>query len=174
MEQEIWKDVIGFEGYYEVSDMGNVRSLPPNPSIKRKIHHNGKNLKLSDDGIGYKRVVLCKNGIQTRVRVHRLVWEAFNGKTELPIDHKIEGNRSDNRLGNLQAISHRKNIAKRMLCKAGKSSVYTGVSFKKERNRWVSCFLKNGKNVFLGYYKTELEAHNAYKKGMLDILNIVI
>lgn len=84
---EIWKEVKGYEGLYEVSNLGRVRSLDYlHTGQKRllKLHKNKKN--------GYLYVQLCKNGKATTKRVHRLVAEAFlENPLGLPeVNHKDE------------------------------------------------------------------------------------
>jgi hypothetical protein len=67
---EIWKDILGYEGLYQVSNLGNVRSLNYRRSGKTKL------LKQATDN-GYKRVKLSKNGKKKKYWVHRLVAIAF-------------------------------------------------------------------------------------------------
>lgn len=90
--QEIWKDVVGFEGLYKVSNLGNVKSL-----------RNGKILIPSITIHGYKRITLCKNGKKENKVIHRLVAEAFldNPKNFLCINHKDE-NKLNNCVENLE------------------------------------------------------------------------
>ena len=89
---EVWKEVVGYEGLYEVSSYGNIFSC------KRD-----KELSLSTDKDGYKKIHLYKNGIALTYRVHRLVGNAFIPNTNnLPvINHKNE-NPSDNHIDNLE------------------------------------------------------------------------
>lgn len=161
MKNETWKPVIGYESDYFVSDLGRVKSLKLG---KERI------LVFKSDTEPYKKVTLLKNGKQKTAKVHRLVYEAFNGETDLSIDHIVEGNRSDNRLCNLQAITTRENISKYSLT-LNKSSKFTGVSFKKHANKWEAYINIKCKKIHLGYYNTELEASNAYQKKLKDILN---
>jgi len=116
---EIFKDIPGYEGIYQVSDLGRVKSLKFN---KEKI------LKPGVNNHGYYTVVLCK-GKRKTINVHQLVAMAFLnhepcGYNGLIVDHK-DNNPLNNRLSNLQLISQRENTSKD---KKG-SSKYTGVSW---------------------------------------------
>lgn len=106
-------------------------------------------------------VVLSKNGKTKNFSVHRLVWESFNGKTDLQIDH-INAIKIDNALSNLQALSNRQNIIKYYLTKR-KTSQYTGVSKLNDGRKklWVAAKYINGKQIST-YHYTELDAYNAY------------
>ena len=74
-ESEIWKDVVGYDGYYQVSDRGNVRSVTRKDSIGRKI--GGRILKPRYNRGGYLLINLCKNGKVRTKLIHRLVAEGF-------------------------------------------------------------------------------------------------
>ena len=104
--EEIWKPVKGFEGYYEVSNLGRVRS------IDRVVVDNvrncerllkGKILIQRDNSNGYKGVMFCKEHKLYNKYVHRLVAEAFiPNQDDLPqVNHKDE-DKSNNRVDNLE------------------------------------------------------------------------
>lgn len=97
MENEIWKPVIGYEGRYEVSNLGQVRSVRWRGG--RKTHCIFHDLKES----GYVEVLLVKNKENRYRRVHQLVAEAFipNPENKPQIDH-IDGDRTNNRVENLR------------------------------------------------------------------------
>lgn len=108
MQQENWKPVVGFEQAYEVSDLGQVRSIDrvvwrPTTPFKRK----GGVLKIQMDGDGYPKVAL---GRAHQRRVHRLVAEAFLPNPEaLPeVDH-INTDKTDCRASNLRWCSKKAN-----------------------------------------------------------------
>ena len=96
-EKEIWKPVLGFEGRYEVSNLGNVKSL-----IRNRLLKPATNQK-------YLYVILGKN--TNRKYVHRAVWEAFNGPIPdgLQINH-IDENKLNNSLTNLSLVTPRENM----------------------------------------------------------------
>ena len=105
IEKEVWKDICGFEGFYQVSDLGRVRSLDRKTwSEKRGTFYSQKGKVIRPyNSRGYRYVPLSKNGETTKVSVHRLVAEAFipNPKKLEYVNHKDE-NKSNNMLGNLE------------------------------------------------------------------------
>lgn len=100
--EEIWKPVVGYEGFYEVSNLGRVKSLHCNPA--KIIAQTGRPNH-------YLSVHLSKNGKATRKNVHRLVAMAFvsNPSNKLQVNH-INGNRADNRAENLEWVTGSENI----------------------------------------------------------------
>lgn len=103
---EVWKDIIGFEGLYQVSDLGRVRSydMEVNNCGSTKSKRKGKVLcKINTKG--YERVHLCKDGKDRMYYVHRLVMDAFSPNPDpehlKEVNHKNE-DKSDNRLCNLE------------------------------------------------------------------------
>lgn len=110
---EIWKAVRGYEGIYEVSDQGYVRSLPREVGARnnKKRWVKGKMMTGSDNGNGYKSVMLTIDGHGKRHYIHRLVAEAFipNPNDFSEINHKNE-DKGDNRAVNLEWITHKDNI----------------------------------------------------------------
>ena len=118
MSNEIWKDIKGFEGLYQASNLGRIKSLKRPYGLKEKI------LKPQINDSGYYRVELWKQSIRKYYRVHRLVWEAFNGSIPegLQVNH-INEIKTDNRLENLNLMTckennnygtHNERVAKKM------------------------------------------------------------
>lgn len=101
---EIWKEIEGYEGLYEVSNLGRVKSLGNNKSRKEKV------LKPGNNGRGYIQVYLHKNGQKEKLFVHRLVAQAFIPNTQnLPeVNHKDE-DKTNNCVDNLEWVSSREN-----------------------------------------------------------------
>jgi hypothetical protein len=107
---EVWKDIPKFEGFYQVSNLGNVISLNYRKSKKKRILKKHKRVD------GRKFVHLCKNGVRYSNKVISvLVAMAFlNHKPcgyKLVVDHQ-DNNPLNDRLYNLQVITHRQNISK--------------------------------------------------------------
>lgn len=112
--QEIWIDIEGYEGMYQVSNMGRVKSL------ERKVYISSKNvygtkkpkiLKSYLDGYGYPTVKLFKDGKKKNYHIHRLVAAAFipNPENKPTVDH-INAIKTDNRVDNLRWFTYSEQI----------------------------------------------------------------
>lgn len=112
---EIWKAVKGFEGFYEVSNMGRVRSVKRTVLYKdgRKFNYKGVLLKVMKDPRGYSQVGFNKNGIKSTHRIHRLVAENFipNHSIDKEVNH-IDGVKENNTLDNLEWVTSSENTRK--------------------------------------------------------------
>lgn len=157
---EEFRDIKGYEGLYQVSSLGRVKSL------KRKNRLKEKFLSSPKDNNGYLMVNLYKNNTKKSRKVHKLVAIAFLNHTPckhiLVIDH-INNIKSDNRVVNLQVITQRENANKKHI---KSSSKYVGVSWHKTRLSWQSSILINGKQKHLGNFTYEYQAHLAYQKAL--------
>jgi hypothetical protein len=171
---ELWKDIPNYEGLYQVSSLGNVKSLERiairpkagNYIVKEKILNHFK------QNNGYYIVNLSKEGKRKTITIHILVAMAFLGHkpdgTQIIVpDHK-DGDKSNNRVDNLELITQRENISRGYLRKKT-SSQYTGVSWCGREKKWVAYIHIDGKKKFLGYYSTEIEAHEAYQKALNEL-----
>ena len=113
MIKEEWKDIKNYEGLYQVSNLGKIKSV--NKLVKNKGNFKKKIkeriLKPSKVYNGYLRLTLSKNGIHKNYRVHRLVAEAFipNLNNYEDINH-IDGNKQNNCIDNLEWCSRKQNI----------------------------------------------------------------
>lgn len=106
---ETWKPVKGYEGIYEVSDLGQVRSLP------RKVHNYikpGRIIKPHNNGHSYQYITLYKgDGGKRKTYIHRLVAEAFipNPENYEQINHK-DFDKTNNAAVNLEWVSREENM----------------------------------------------------------------
>ena len=160
---EVWKDIPNFKNY-QVSNLGNVRSLNYRRTGKTKVlmkHINNRNrytLNLYKEGQRYSNrnisVLMAIAFLNHKPCGHKLV-----------VDH-INNISTNDKLHNLQVITHRLNVTKD---RKG-TSKYPGVSWDKTRNKWTSYIKLNNKNIYLGSYKNEQEAAQAYKKKLNNIL----
>jgi NUMOD4 motif/HNH endonuclease len=109
---ESWKAVAGFEGFYEVSDMGRVRSLDRvTPASGGTRFSKGRILALHPAGKGYCYVFLKRGGKQYSCGVHRLVARAFNCPGTGPEVNHRDLDKTNNRPGNLEWVTRKGNMA---------------------------------------------------------------
>lgn len=149
--KEEWRDIPGFEGLYQVSDMGRIR--PVKPRYKNKPF-----LSPVRDKDGYLYVRLKSKFFK---RVHRAVLEAFIGLSDMPVDH-LNNAKDDNRLINLQYVTPRENVQRRII-REGKS---LGAYRKKSTNVWHSQIYLEGIYKNLGRFNTQQDAQNAYNNAL--------
>lgn len=138
MEKEIWKNITGYEGLYQVSNLGNIRVNDRRVfNSKCLCLRKGRILKNNKNGRGYINVSLTKNGKSKNKLVHRLVAEAFipNPKKYLQVNHKNE-NKRDNRAENLEWCTSSYNVfySKHKKCKKVQQIDFNGKVIKTFEN----------------------------------------
>ena len=156
---EQWKDIKGYKGLYEVSDLGRVKNA-----------RNGRIRKTPLNKRGYSQLILSKDNKKRNFTVHQLVAMGFlghvpNGNSGLVVDH-IDNNPSNNRADNLQLITNRENTSKD---RKGGYSKYVGVSWNKRCSKWISSIYHSGSMHHLGYYTDEEEARDVYVQALARI-----
>jgi hypothetical protein len=153
-------DIPNYEGMYQVSNIGNVKSFK---------HNREKLLQPLTDKNGYYCVNLWKNSERKTFRVHQLVAIAFLEHTpnmyNIVVNHK-DLNKQNNSVENLELISQRENSNKKHL---KTSSKYTGVTFHKKAKKWVANIRIKGLKKYIGLFKTEYEAHLAYQQELNNL-----
>lgn len=102
--EETWKSVVGYEGLYEVSNLGNVRSVDRTLNCKDgKIKHRKGHLLSPKTDEGYFRVSLSKDGVKKLYKVHRLVAMAFIPNPDnLPVVNHKDEDKKNNKVENLE------------------------------------------------------------------------
>jgi hypothetical protein len=157
MEQ--WKDIKDYEGLYQVSNQGNVKSLKWG---KERI------LKPGTMPTGYNNVILCKDAKKKQFLVHQLVAGAFLGHVinghDLVIDH-ISNIKTQNNVENLQILTSRENHQKRSL--DSNRNLPLGVTVTKGRNKKYLAQIWIGKvQKKIGRFYTAEEAAQAYQQQL--------
>lgn len=171
---EIWKPIPGFEGYYEVSDHGRIKSLP------RRLRGRGTNKRITRikilrprvNGSGYLTFMPCINYATKSITIHSVVMLAFIGPRPdgMQIDH-VDYNKKNNCLSNLRYCTPRQNMESvfKNKLRSKVHSKYMGVCWHKMHKRWISSICINGKLNFLGYFNDEYQAHLAYQNALNKI-----
>lgn len=96
-KEEVWKDIVGYEGYYKISNLGRIVNAK---GVERKIYTKGI----------YHIVQLCKDGARETCKLHRLLVKTFiDNPFDKPCVNHINGNKKDNSLDNLEWCTHREN-----------------------------------------------------------------
>ena len=168
--EETWKDIPNYEGLYQISSSGKVKSLARTVSSSLNNGHKRvlkeRILKGTANSWGYLMVSLYKNKKVKIVKIHILMASVFMGKRplgkegSLVIDH-IDSKKDNNNLSNLRYISHRENISRSR--NKGKSQ-YTGIYWVEKRQKWCARIQIKGIRKHLGYFCNEFEAHESYQK----------
>lgn len=112
-DKEIWKDIVDYEGLYQVSNLGRIKTLS-----KNKVTPDGrvgktkeKIMQINHNNWGYCTIALSKKGKKKRFRIHRLVAEAFidNPNNYKEINH-IDCNKDNNKVENLEWCTRSYNV----------------------------------------------------------------
>ena len=170
--EEVWKDVRGYEGLYQVSNLGRVKSLSRTVELRIGFYR-GVNERILKPVMlrGYPACRLCKKGSGGLVKIHKLVAFAFiehpiASENKNIIDH-INGNKTDNRSINLRFVTSRYNVSEGFRKDSTVfSSQHTGVCWHKARGKWEAGIGMSGKTKYLGLFINELDAAAAYQKAL--------
>lgn len=180
---EIWKDVLDFEGHYQISCQGNLRSIRSSQGNYRE-----RLKKTSLDRNGYENAHLWKQNNPSTHLVHRLVAKAFlpNPENKATVNHK-DGVKNNNILTNLEWCTQSENLQHafdtglscKEACKLRKlgtksknaKSDYHNVSYDSARNKWMASVKLNRKTIGSKRFDTEIDAAK-YVNHLLDLHNI--
>ena len=174
---EEWRDVPNYEGYYQASNFGRVRSLDRTIEFSdgRKRFYKGRIIKGSITKDGYKQTGLSINGIGRNFTFSQIVAMTFlehepSGVT-MVVDH-INGDISDNRVENLRIVTNRANVSTCFRSDRDSfTSEYVGSHWSKSASKWQALIRHNGVQTNLGYYDTEIEASDTYQSALSKIEN---
>lgn len=151
--EEIWVPVKGYNGRYEVSNLGRVK----NSKRGNVLNPTAKSNK-------YRKVTFYDSGKPNYVCVHRVVVESFlrDIKRDEVVNH-IDGDKLNNNLCNLEIVTCRENNTHGIM-KSGRG--LTGAVFDKRSKKWRPTIRINGKMIQLGSFDTPEDAHNAYMAAL--------
>jgi len=160
----IWKDIVGYEGIYTISNKGQIKNKHGRllkQQLKIGRYHKYFSISLYDINMGKKYF-----------NISQLMAIAFLGHTtenrKIVVDH-INNIPTDNRLENLQIITNRENSSKD---KKGYSSKYVGVDYIKRSGKWRSRILIDGISHHLGCFVNEFNAHLSYQNKLNQLISV--
>lgn len=166
--KEIWKDIQGYEGSYQVSNNQRIKSLP-----RKIIRTNGSPftvreliLKKRLNFYGYHEVTIWSLGKKKNHRVHRLMMTAFKGFSTLQVNH-INGIKTDNSLPNLEYVTCLENINHAVTVLQGKKKY--GVTFNSVNKCWTSEIYYNKQRKYIGSFKCKEEAYQSFHDKYSEI-----
>ena len=160
MKEEIWKDIVGYEGIYRISNQGRVMSL---------WYGKTRIMKLCVISCGYIVIVLHKNKRAKTFYVARLVAQHFlpDWDKSLQVDH-INGVRTNNHVDNLRMVTHSQNLKSYSKKIEGVTSKFRGVCWVKDRKKWEARIMVDRKRPHLGCFDDEEEAARAWDAAAIE------
>ena len=167
MEEEIWKDITDYEGLYQISSLGRVKSLERVTTKGNGFDYNVKEIiMVTSKRNGYLNIKLCKNSVYKRFDIHRLVALHFikndkDIKTHNYVNHKKAGNTENNIYTNLEWTNNRENTSHGFLNK-NFTSRFIGVSWEATHKKFRCRIQINGKQESIGESINEIDVAEVY------------
>lgn len=159
--EEVWRDITGYEGKYQISNRGNVKSLNYHNTNKESL------LKPATDNKGYLRCALSKGNVLSTFKVHRLVANAFiPNPLGLPHVNHIDGNKKNNHFSNLEWCDNSMNQIHAYQNGLNPRHVghKVGITIIDREGNPISFDSKKDASLFLGF-KTIMPLNRALKNG---------
>lgn len=167
--EEIWKDIPGYEGYYQVSNYSRIKSLARVVSRgNNKLNLKEKILNPSKNTSGYFQITLSKNKVEKSYQIHRLCLAVFCGISlyRNEVNH-IDGDISNNYIDNLEWVNRIENNCHHAK-KTSRTSKFIGVYFHKASKKWMSRIKINNKTKYLGIFDNEIDAYESRVKYEIE------
>lgn len=133
---EIWRPVVGYEGYYKISNFGRVKSVERFVNQGEYVRHVNERIKKSHIGAyGYTSITLCKDGKSRSIPIHRMLAAAFipNPEEKTEIDH-INTDKTDYSLKNIRWVTPKENSNNKLTLQHCREKTYSTESLKKRLN----------------------------------------
>lgn len=151
---EIWKDIDNYEGYYQINNYGQVKSLDRYITRKDGViqFKRGKLLTPIENDDGYYQIKLCKNGKSSTYKVHKLVAETFLDKPDdyvlkqYEVNHK-DYDRKNNHVDNLEWLTHSENIQHSSNANRYKYRDFNGINNPNYGNHKLSDYYKENPTI---------------------------
>lgn len=160
----IFKDIVGYEGLYQVSNTGIVISIGKGRGRKLRT------LKQHHDSNGYKEVSLYLGSKRTHYRIHQLVINAFNPTNDIALEvNHIDGNKQNNSINNLEWVTHSENNkhAFRIGLRSHKGTLHNRAKFNESQIKEIKAKYKTGE-----YTQKQLaKIYNVSKYNICDLVN---
>jgi len=150
--EEIWRPLPDFEDLYEVSNFGNVRSYKTGKILKQGITHKG-----------YPCVSISRKQKTYLKTVHRILAVVFLSATDEHVVNHKDKNKTNNRLDNLELVSTRENVTHYF------GRAMPGAFRLKGSDRWSARATYQGKGLYIGTFKTQREAYDAYCAALEEL-----
>ena len=169
MKIETWINIKGYEGMYQVSNLGRVKSLQRYRKNYSKLQPVPEKIKSPYlKGNGYLFTQLYKDGKSRNFYIHRLVACAFikDYSDSLQVNH-IDMDKQNNNVVNLEMVTNRENHIKAHKFRGRKRGAY------KHYDKFRAVIQINNKTKHLGTFKTKDEAYDAYYREYLKLYGIV-
>ena len=159
---EEWRDVAGYEGLYQVSDQGRVKSLERKDCLGRTIKE--RILKPSPTKYGYLIVSLHAGNKQKTLIVHRLVCEAFHDNPDnKPQVNHINEDKADNRACNLEWCTCKQNI------NHGSRNIRAGKAIAKANSKSLGQYTRDGDLVNVWPSTIEVQRQTGFSRGNISL-----
>jgi hypothetical protein len=165
--KEVWKNIQKYEGYYQISNLGRLRSVDRVIKYKngRLNKHKGREKNVKEYKTAYRIAILSKENKQKGFKISRLVAKHFiKNPNNYPCVNHIDGNKHNDRKENLEWCTYSYNNLHAFNNGLIKHSGIRGIIWDKNRLKWYAYLSRNNKDYFIGRFLNKEEAIKAREK----------